>query len=73
MELTDELAAISIDTEPRKVLNEAPKKGKGKVRKGQSAEEYQRQVDLYTSGPPVQTLTVSTSTAHQITYIGSFH
>ncbi|RDW25039.1 hypothetical protein B0I75DRAFT_139793 [Yarrowia lipolytica] len=57
MELTDELAAISIDTEPRKVLNEAPKKGKGKVRKGQSAEEYQRQVDLYTSGPPVQTLT----------------
>ncbi|KAG5358804.1 hypothetical protein CKK34_5097 [Yarrowia sp. E02] len=55
MELTDELAAISIETEPRKVLNEAPKKGK--VRKSQSAEEYQRQVDLYESGPPIQTLT----------------
>lgn len=60
MSLSDELAAISIDTEPRKVLNEEPKKGKGKVRKGQSAEEYQRQVGQYVSGPPIQTLTVST-------------
>ncbi|KAG5358436.1 hypothetical protein CJU89_5001 [Yarrowia sp. B02] len=57
MSLADELAAISIDTEPRKVLNEPTKKGKGKVRKGQSPEEYQRQVDQYTEGPPVQTLT----------------
>lgn len=59
MSLTEEFAAITIEPSPQKVANEAPKKGKAKVRKGQSPEEYERQVEQYQTGPPIETQEVS--------------